>query len=556
MMKTAIAFLAFLISALSLRSQSELIDLATAVGLGRASVSHSVIDIGSISDVFDGATATLARSKAVNPMVVTLSFSEPIRISRCRVWFLAGDNRWRIETADSVSDLDAGTGTFRVAFDWALGAESSWQDRTLATPVSCKVVRLLLHRPTGDNYVHLNEWQLFAPDRAFIISDFRRQGQSVEMSWSSVVGRWYAIQSSPDLRQWSDGAFMKAAAETATGLILPPSGHRFFRVREAKPEERTLIRKRVLVLNIDPIIESMGGMRLNQARGWNNSRSLNAAYLAELTAASGGYVQWEVAHWVDLDLWPVKSDGFAYNDTSYIQAWATGGFHQPDAINYGALLDMRHAQLGNRSAHQLAAAAEVDEIVCWAFPYSGFYESRMVGSKAYWCNSPGLNRPTRLYVVMGLNPERGVAEAMHSFGHRAESILWRVYGSWSGNASVNHLWDRFTRVGPRHPGATAACGNVHFPPNANADYDYSATLKVSSEADNWLNFPNLSGAAKPISAISWGGPDYHLNFLRWWFARLPRSFGRYADAANAINHGKLNNWWSYIVDMNEYVESR
>lgn len=157
---------------------------------------------------------------------------------------------------------------------------------------------------------------------------------------------------------------------------------------------------------------------------------------------------------------------------------------------------------------------------------------------------------------MGLNPERGVAEAMHSFGHRAESILWRVYGSWSGNASVNHLWDRFTRVGPRHPGATAACGNVHFPPNANADYDYSATLKVSSEADNWLNFPNLSGAAKPISAISWGGPDYHLNFLRWWFARLPRSFGRYADAANAINHGKLNNWWSYTVDMNEYVESR
>lgn len=555
-MKPAAAFLVFLLSSMILRAQNELIDVAGAIALGRATVSYSAIDIGSIGDVFDGSTTTLARSRAVNPMVVTLSFSEPIRISRCRVWFLAGDNRWRIETADSVSDLDAGTGTFRVAFDWALGPESSWQDRTVASSVSCKVVRLLLHRPTGDNYVHLNELQLFAPDRAFSILEFRRQGQGGELMWSSVVGRWYALQSSSDLRQWSDGGFVKAAAETATGVIKPPPGHRFFRVREARPEERSFIKKKVLVLNIDPVIESMGGMRLNQARGWNNSRTLNTAYLADLSEASGGYVQWEVAYWLDLDLWPVKLDGFAYDDASFFQAWSTGRFHDPDAINYEALLDMRHPQLGNRSAHELAAASEVDEIICWAFPYSGFYESRMVGSKAYWCNSPGLNRPSRLYVVMGLNPERGVGEALHSFGHRTESILGRVYGSWSGNATVNHLWDRFTRIGPRHPGATAACGNVHFPPNANADYDYNASLTVSSEADKWLSFPNLTGTTKPVAAASWGGPDYQRNFLRWWFFRLPKVPGRYVDSVNAVNNGKLNNWWNYMVDMNEYVESR
>jgi hypothetical protein len=257
-----------------------------------------------------------------------------------------------------------------------------------------------------------------------------------------------------------------------------------------------------------------------------------------------------------LDLWPVKTDGFAYTDASYFQAWATGNFHQPDSMNYEALLDMPLTQLGNRSAHQLAAAGEVDEVICWAFPYSGFYESRMVGSTAYWCNSPGLLRPGRLYVVMGLNPEVGVDNALHSFGHRTESILWKVYGSWSGDATVNHLWDRFTRIGPRHPGATAACGNIHFPPNANADYDYGATLSVMSEADNWLNFPNLTGATKAVSAASWGGPDFQRNYLRWWFSRFPKAPGRYVDPANLINHGKLNNWWGYIVDMNEYAESR
>ena len=32
--------------------------------------------------------------------------------------------------------------------------------------------------------------------------------------------------------------------------------------------------------------------------------------------------------------------------------------------------------------------------------------------------------------------------------------------------------------------------------------------------------------------------------------------GRYVDGGNATNDGKLNNWWGYLIDMNEYPESR
>ncbi len=39
-------------------------------------------------------------------------------------------------------------------------------------------------------------------------------------------------------------------------------------------------------------------------------------------------------------------------------------------------------------------------------------------------------------------------------------------------------------------------------------------------------------------------------------ARFPKASGRYVDGASAINNGKLNNWWGYLVDMNEYAESR
>jgi hypothetical protein len=171
----------------------------------------------------------------------------------------------------------------------------------------------------------------------------------------------------------------------------------------------------------------------------------------------------------------------------------------------------------------------------------------MAGPSAYWCNAPPLQRPdVPLYVIMGLNYERGVAEAVHSFGHRVESILWRVYGSWSGDSTIGHLWDRFSRFEGRAPGK-AACGNVHFPPNGRQDYDYGNPAAVESEADDWLNFPDLTGVRRPVSSTDWGGS--HRGYMRWWLTRLPKAVGRNAD-------GKLNNWWAYLLDMNEYPESR
>ncbi len=552
-----------------LAAQTGQIDVAGMLICGQATVANSIIDIGPISAIFDGDTNTLARTQSINPMVVTLSFATPKQLMRSRTWFLAGNNRWRVETADTVADLDAATGTFRVALDWVTGPEAAWQDRSLAVPITCRVVRLKLQRLTGDNYVHLNEWQLFLLDRPLVITSLRKVGADTELTWNSSLNQWYEIQSSPnlgtsnslDLAAWNSVGFRKGS-EHATMLQTPtpPGDHRFFRIRKALPEDRPAITKRVLVLNIDPILEAHGNQRLHQYLGWNDPHALTAAYLNDLSTASGGYVQWQVAATVDLDLWPAAIDGFRYTDTSYLQSWSNSQqypWHTPNGADYDALLDLPLVALGNKTAHQMAACGEVDEIVVWGAPYMSIvYESRMVGSTAYWCNAPALTRNSRLYVVMGLNYERGVAEAVHSFGHRSESILTHVYGSWSGSATVNHLWDRFTRVGPRHGVSTAGCGNVHFPPNATNDYEYSVFSPVTSEANRWLSFPNLSGALTNVSANAWGGPDYGRNFLHWWMTRFPKAPGRYIDATNPINNGKLNNWWSYIVDMNEYAESR
>ena len=129
------------------------------------------MDIGNLNNIFDGNSNTLARTANINPMVVTVSFTTPQQLARSRIYFLGGDSESRIETADTVADLDSMSGSFRVALDFSFGANSIWLDRSFTNSITCRVVRLKLHRLVGDNYVHLNEWQLFLADSQPVIVD-------------------------------------------------------------------------------------------------------------------------------------------------------------------------------------------------------------------------------------------------------------------------------------------------------------------------------------------------------------------------------------------------
>jgi len=300
------------------------------------------------------------------------------------------------------------------------------------------------------------------------------------------------------------------------------------------------VAKKVLVIIYDPVLTNHGGVHLHEFLHWGNPRQLTATYLADLTEVSSNYVRW-VPSFVEVNAWPVKKDGFVYDETSYLAAARSGKYHSPDGVDYARII--QQFDLDSR-----VKAGEVDEVILWGGPGFGYWESQMVGSTAYWCNSPEIIRPgVPLYVIMGLNYERGGDCALESFGHRAESILSHVYGSGNSDTNVPHLWDRFTRIHKAAPGQ-AACGNVHYPPNGVADYDYGNTNAVTSFADDWrLNYPDFRGTTRRFNAAEWNFD--HRQYLKWWFAHMPRKPGRYTD-------GRLNNWWSYLVDFNSYVESR
>jgi hypothetical protein len=110
-----------------------------------------------------------------------------------------------------------------------------------------------------------------------------------------------------------------------------------------------------------------------------------------------------------------------------------------------------------------------------------------------------------------------------------------------------HHWDRFSRYQLIAPGL-AACGNTHFPPNGQSDYDYGNPGWVQCSADDWLlNWPNLQDTVRLVNSAAWGAS--HEGYLRWMFDHVPRRLGVNPDA-------RQNNWWKYTQDFNGYSHSR
>ena len=288
--------------------------------------------------------------------------------------------------------------------------------------------------------------------------------------------------------------------------------------------------RRVLSVVHDPV---SGGRKLHQLLGWNDPGSLAETYVRDVRDCSTAYTNFEIVERVEVDGFPVKQDGFRYSIDNYLKCWRSrSGFHQPDSVDYHRLLDEFDIVAKINSG-------AIDEVWLFGFPYAGYYESIMAGPGAFWCNAPPLTgtKANRRFVIMGFNYERGVGEMLEDLGHRAESIMSKVFEGKRGEAN---LWERFTRYDKTHPGR-AECGNVHFAPNSERDYDWGNRREVVSRCDDWYNFPNFKGLSRRVNCSEWGNGDIRLHHL-WWFKHFPHVAGE--------TDGISNNWWSYIVDPN------
>lgn len=325
-------------------------------------------------------------------------------------------------------------------------------------------------------------------------------------------------------RSWLNNTLRKL------GLIQPPAPQSTTPV--GLPPDP--VRKKVSLIIHNPTIPSAGDRRLNQALGWNAPDRLAEAYIEDLRETSYGYCNYEVVERIEVDAFPRKQDGFRYGPDEYVQAWRSRtGFHQPDLVDYDALMEQFDMLPKINSG-------AVDEFWLFAFPFAGYYESIMGGPGAFWCNAPPLTQTThaaRRFIIMGFNYERGVGEMLEAFGHRAESIMRHTFRHTRGEAN---LWERFSRYDQTHPGR-AEVGIMHFAPNSVRDYDWGNRTPVRSRAHTWLNFPNLEGEARVVDSTEWGQGDIRAHH-KWWFRHIPHVTGEASEIAY--------NWWRYIADPN------
>lgn len=291
---------------------------------------------------------------------------------------------------------------------------------------------------------------------------------------------------------------------------------------------------KVLAIVHNPMMRIHGMRKIKDVYRWNDPDKLAQGYIDDIHHASYGYANYQIVERIEVDGFPAKKDGFRYTEHSFDEAWQRKAFHQPDAVDY-------HALVREFKMIEKVDSGAIDEVWLLGFPYCGYYESIMAGPGAFWCNAPplqGTEHASRRFVIMGFNYERGVGEMLEDLGHRAESILSKVFDGRRGEAN---LFERFTRYDKKHPGR-AECGNVHFAPNSARDYDWGNPRFVPSRCDTWYSFPNLSGEARMVNCREWGDGDIRAHHV-WWLRHFPHSVGE--------SSGISWNWWEYVVDPNK-----
>ncbi|MBK8967254.1 MAG: T9SS type A sorting domain-containing protein [Lewinellaceae bacterium] len=569
-MKRQLFFTILLFSGTFLHAQTPVelpLDIGKAIQEGSITVTHSPFDIGLLGHVFDDDPATLARSAAINPMVITLESPNPVQVNNTAILTSHGSGGWwALEAADNLADLNDQSGTYQLLVAQDAHLSDVWA--TFNTAFTARVIRLSVKRTQGDDYVHLNEWSLTAKQSIQATGlCFRPNGLrllpgasfAMQVVLTDTADLAYALPDAPDwlssdpgLFSVSDAGLVEAGLETGTAMLsvawngfstaIPVKVVDDFELLTAE----TRVVKVALVI-IDPPIAAAGGQRFSE-HFWPHEGG--PVYLAQamadsLTAFSSGAVQYQIAQTYDSDslfctFGAVRLSADSIYKLFLEPGWTTLHYVAEQLgqsrFDYNAMLDF----------YDFCAQSDaklIDEVWVYSMPFIGTWESTLTGEGAFWYNSPPLsgNACVDQLPIMGLNYERGRAEALHGYGHRAESAMAQVFGRWNYATPPLNSWEIFAQYDQLNAGQ-AHLGNIHFPPNGTSDYDYGNPAEVPSFAPNWKRYPFLFQETELVSCQTWNCD--HLDYLSWWFRHFP-----HFRCKDQYNH--LNNWWTYIVDYNE-----
>jgi hypothetical protein len=530
--------------------------------------------------IFDGNQASDYLLAGVHNLSITLTLSEPLPISRSKLYCYS-IGFYTLELAGTMADLDSKTGTYVRVANLRRYKYMQW-DSVNVPAGDYAAIRLSAvdtsARPffqlgewgflAGVTYTHLTLSQVNGDSSALKIVSGESMKPSVCTIDTKGVIRPYDLSypleystsdstiATIDLNGVVTGKLEGAASLGVTTLPPSLSGSASVNVVKDFSSPRVApMRRKVALVVFDPVIPAYD-MRVHVKFGWRDPMALTSSLVKHFLESSDSVASFVIDTVIDCQTMYTYVNDSLLSLSTYVAwlqepGWTTlhayekSGSYRFDYV--GCVKDLQLDSLRN--------AGRIDEVWGFAGPFMGMYESQLMGPGAFWWNSPpiaGGTSLTRLLSVMGLNYERGVDQAFHSFAHRMESAMshayWEVTGqSWNSASATPTAWDLFTRTNKDVPGG-AHVGNCHFPPNGTSDYNYGNVTWVNSYAQNWHRYPYLYSGSAPVNVTTWlykgseplaEGYD-HLGYLRWFYNHVPRYEG--------ITDGVLNNWWHYALD--------
>jgi hypothetical protein len=554
------------------------VDIGAGITAGTVHASTSPAFTGDLTKPFDGNPFTEMAILNTDTAQVTLQFDTPVRVEKTKVFFWA-DGKWMIEVADSLADLDTKTGSYAVLVDSNACSYFQW-DSVMFAPRDVKCVRLAARSSTTSG-VLLGEWVLAgqltytklvilpAPVRAMVGANLKLRVKILDengdlhpyfltagLAWLSADVATAMV----DEEGLLTGKALGATTISVSAIGQPISGSAPVSVEaDVRPAKVAPMTIKVALVMQDPTLQS--GQKIHQMFSWPDPRVLAPDVVRHFKEATDSVVNFQFVETIVPAILFTRYYGQYLTVTQYVQLLQEPGWVSLKKASDSGEIAFDYREFVKYYQYDLKRNnGTIDEVWVFAAPYLGMYESQMLGPNAFWWNSPPIRDGTaltKLLSVMGLNYERGVDQAFHSFGHRMESAVVEAYHdaqgrNWDPKSSNPTPWDLFTRIDKDMPGQ-AHVGNVHFPPNGTSDYNYGNLRVVTSYAENWYRYPYLYDDTSSVNLYTWlytgndplaEGAD-HLGYLRWWYGHIPRYEG--------VTDGVLNNWWLYGTDYETAV---
>jgi hypothetical protein len=294
---------------------------------------------------------------------------------------------------------------------------------------------------------------------------------------------------------------------------------------------------------------------VHERYGWADPMQQIPDIMASLQVASGKYADYEIREINPANYFPPEIGGPSFTEATYDACLHGTGDCGPNSFDYAKMFQ-------NLGLCYRIQAGDVDEVMVYGADWFGFDELafKIPGDHVPY-NTPtnpwlyDLRRKNlpdcgRTYFVMGYNYVVGVDNAIHSYGHRAESALALTVGRGFWDGCPGHPgtgpsdFDRYTCTDKDKvaaPGVNVAgAGSVHVPPNGLTDYDYGNTTLVTDASKSWASYPFTTPALTSENCTGWGCNQ--MGYMQWWLNHFPAKDG-------VTSNGNLKNWWKYIIDF-------